>query len=234
MAIDLKSPGASEIVERLVKWADVLIINFPLPVRQRLKLTYEDLVPWNPRLNWSVEAFIYLSLHGTYSALWLMKSALYPDRRFEEVQPLRVGIPFIFLPLAGYYLAPYFLTSRHVTLAPWVIGACLSIYTIGIFFHYVGHAQKFYTLRLKRGLIEDGLWGGPGIPIISARSLFTSLLPFCHGTGYPSACWGRGCLVSSCATCCSRTRVFHVTRGSPSTRPGPGCSARNYFDPAPS
>jgi protein-S-isoprenylcysteine O-methyltransferase Ste14 len=109
--------------------------------------------------NWSVDAVIYLSLHGTYSALWLMKSALYPDRRFHAAVPLRIGIPFIFLPLAGYYLAPYFLISRHLTLAPWVIGACLSIYTVGIFFHYVGDAQKFYTLRLKTGLIEDGLFG---------------------------------------------------------------------------
>jgi steroid 5-alpha reductase family enzyme len=35
----------------------------------------------------------------------------------------------------------------------------LCVYTIGIFLHYVGDAQKFYTLRLKRGLIEDGLFG---------------------------------------------------------------------------
>ena len=50
MAVDLKSPHAKEILERLVKWADVLVINFPHPVRKRLKLTYEDVAPWNPRL----------------------------------------------------------------------------------------------------------------------------------------------------------------------------------------
>lgn len=50
MALDLKSPRAREILERLVKWADVLIINFPHPVRRRLKLTYEDVRPWNSRL----------------------------------------------------------------------------------------------------------------------------------------------------------------------------------------
>jgi protein-S-isoprenylcysteine O-methyltransferase Ste14 len=108
--------------------------------------------------NWSTEAFIYLALHGTYCALWLIKSSLFPDRRFEEAQPLRIGLPFIFLPLAGYYLAPYFLISRHVILPPWVVGLVLCLYTLGIFLHYVGDAQKFYTLRLKRGLIEDGLF----------------------------------------------------------------------------
>src|SRR5712671_4115684 len=50
MAVDLKSPRAREILERLVKWADVLVINFPQPVRKRLKLTYEDVAPWNSRL----------------------------------------------------------------------------------------------------------------------------------------------------------------------------------------
>ena len=50
MALDLKSPRAAEILERLVKWADVLVINFPPPVRKRLKLTYEDIAFWNPRL----------------------------------------------------------------------------------------------------------------------------------------------------------------------------------------
>src|SRR5712672_1506957 len=50
VAVDLKSPHSREILERLVKWADVLVINFPPPVRKRLKLTYEDIAPWNPRL----------------------------------------------------------------------------------------------------------------------------------------------------------------------------------------
>jgi crotonobetainyl-CoA:carnitine CoA-transferase CaiB-like acyl-CoA transferase len=50
LAVDLKSPHAREVLERLVKWADVLIINFPHPVRNRLKLTYENVAPWNPRL----------------------------------------------------------------------------------------------------------------------------------------------------------------------------------------
>ena len=109
--------------------------------------------------NCSLEAFIYLGLHGTYCALWLMKSTLLPDRRFEEARPLQIGLPFIFLPLAGYYLAPYFLISRHVILSPWIVALVLCIYTIGIFLHYVGDAQKFYILRLKRGLIEDGGFG---------------------------------------------------------------------------
>jgi crotonobetainyl-CoA:carnitine CoA-transferase CaiB-like acyl-CoA transferase len=50
MALDLKSPDARKVLERLVRWADVLIVNTPHPARKRLKLEYDDVVPWNPRL----------------------------------------------------------------------------------------------------------------------------------------------------------------------------------------
>lgn len=57
LAIDLKSSRAKEVLERLVKWSDVLVVNFPPPVRKRLKLTYEEVSPWNHRL-------IYADLSG--------------------------------------------------------------------------------------------------------------------------------------------------------------------------
>src|SRR5437868_10050498 len=50
LSLDLKSPAAQQVLERLVKWADVLIVNTPHPARKRLKLEYDDLVDWNPRL----------------------------------------------------------------------------------------------------------------------------------------------------------------------------------------
>jgi crotonobetainyl-CoA:carnitine CoA-transferase CaiB-like acyl-CoA transferase len=50
LSLDLKSPHAGEILERLVKWADVLIVNTPHNARKKLKLEYEDVAQWNPRL----------------------------------------------------------------------------------------------------------------------------------------------------------------------------------------
>src|ERR1700724_4481490 len=50
LALDLKSPHSAEILQRLVKWADVLIVNTPHPGRKKLKLEYEDVAQWNPRL----------------------------------------------------------------------------------------------------------------------------------------------------------------------------------------
>jgi crotonobetainyl-CoA:carnitine CoA-transferase CaiB-like acyl-CoA transferase len=50
MAINLKSAGGTQILERLVKWADVLITNYPHPVRRKLHLTYDEVAGWNPRI----------------------------------------------------------------------------------------------------------------------------------------------------------------------------------------
>ena len=50
ITLDLKSSSAQQVLERLVKWADVLIVNTPHPARKRLKLEYDEVVQWNPRL----------------------------------------------------------------------------------------------------------------------------------------------------------------------------------------
>jgi protein-S-isoprenylcysteine O-methyltransferase Ste14 len=108
--------------------------------------------------NWSVEAFVYLAIHGTYTVLWLVKDALFADKRFEEKQPLVIGMLFIFLPLAGYYAAPYLLISRHVVLPPYLLGIILFLYILGAFLHFVSDAQKYYTLQVRKGLITGGLF----------------------------------------------------------------------------
>ena len=76
LALDLKSPDAGKILERLVKWADVLIANTPHQARKKLKLEYEDIVHWNSRL-------IYADLTG-YGEKG-------PDANFLELTSLLTG-----------------------------------------------------------------------------------------------------------------------------------------------
>ena len=57
LVLDLKKPEARAALDRLIAKSDVLICNFPPPVREKLRLTYEDVKPVNPRL-------IYASLTG--------------------------------------------------------------------------------------------------------------------------------------------------------------------------
>ena len=50
ITLDLKSARAQQVVEQLVRWADVFIVNTPHPARKKLKLEYADVAQWNPRL----------------------------------------------------------------------------------------------------------------------------------------------------------------------------------------
>ena len=50
VALNLKSAASKPVLERLVKWADVLVTNFPPPARARFGLDYDQLAPLNPRL----------------------------------------------------------------------------------------------------------------------------------------------------------------------------------------
>jgi formyl-CoA transferase len=50
LEVDLKNPRAGEILARLAKWADVFVTNFPPRVKKSLKLTYEEISAFNPRL----------------------------------------------------------------------------------------------------------------------------------------------------------------------------------------
>ncbi len=50
IALDLKSPSASQVLRELVVWADVFIVNTPHEARKRLGLEYGDVAQWNARL----------------------------------------------------------------------------------------------------------------------------------------------------------------------------------------
>ncbi len=57
VVLDLKNKDGRAAFDALVKTADVMVVNFPLKVRERLRMRYADVAPLNPRL-------IYASMTG--------------------------------------------------------------------------------------------------------------------------------------------------------------------------
>jgi crotonobetainyl-CoA:carnitine CoA-transferase CaiB-like acyl-CoA transferase len=57
VVIDLKHADGRAVFERLVATADVMVVNFPLKVRARLRMRYADIQPLNPKI-------IYASMTG--------------------------------------------------------------------------------------------------------------------------------------------------------------------------
>ncbi len=108
--------------------------------------------------NFSTEAYIYLALHGTYSVLWFIKYYWFRDEGFRVEIPFFKGLTTIFMIMIGYYAAPFIVISQYVRCTPAYIAVVISLYAIGIFFHFVSDIQKYYTLKYKKGLITEGMF----------------------------------------------------------------------------
>ncbi len=102
-------------------------------------------------------AWVYLALHGTYGILWTLKSRFFGDRQWSE--PTGLGFALVIVGgLTLYWIAPWLLTWRGVQAPPWYVSLCVSLYAFGVFFHMASDMQKHTSLKLRPGLITDGLW----------------------------------------------------------------------------
>ncbi len=107
--------------------------------------------------NYSIAAWVYLSLHGTYGILWLLKEKIFPDPYFKEKINLVTSITgFIFL--GSYWIAPFILISSQKSVSYPIIAASISINIVGVFLHFASDAQKYFTLKIKKELIKDGFF----------------------------------------------------------------------------
>ena len=107
--------------------------------------------------NYSIAAWVYLSLHGTYGILWLLKEKIFPDPYFKEKINFITSITgFIFL--GCYWIAPFILISSQKSVSNPIIAASISINIIGVFLHFASDAQKYFTLRIQKELIRDGFF----------------------------------------------------------------------------
>jgi protein-S-isoprenylcysteine O-methyltransferase Ste14 len=107
--------------------------------------------------NFTIGAWIYLALHGTYGILWLFKDGLYPDKQWEQEVSFVKAI-LIFAVVSLYWVAPFILISRGTVPPPPLIAAAIAINIIGVFLHYSSDAQKYYTLKYRQGLITEGFF----------------------------------------------------------------------------
>jgi crotonobetainyl-CoA:carnitine CoA-transferase CaiB-like acyl-CoA transferase len=98
LVLDLKQAVARDFLDTLIARADVFITNYPLPVRERLRLGYEDICAVNPRT-------IYASLTpygeegpeanntGYDATAWWARSGLMDSVRTSADTPPAISVP---------------------------------------------------------------------------------------------------------------------------------------------
>lgn len=107
--------------------------------------------------NFTVGAWVYLALHGTYGVLWLLKDRIYPDKQWEQEISLIQSVVAFFI-LGAYWVAPFILISSGKIPPLPLIAAAISINILGVFLHYASDAQKYFTLKYQPGLITEGFF----------------------------------------------------------------------------
>ncbi len=107
--------------------------------------------------NFTIGPWVYLSLHGTYGLLWLLKDKIFPDKQWEQEISLPMSVVGFGL-LGLYWVAPFILISSGVEPAVPLISAAIALNILGVFLHYCSDAQKYYTLKYKPGLITQGFF----------------------------------------------------------------------------
>lgn len=107
--------------------------------------------------NFSIGAWVYLALHGSYGFLWLLKDRVYPDKRWEEQVSIPKGV-LVFLSLVTYWIAPFVLISQYKMPGEIIIATAVALNMFGSVLHFGSDAQKYFTLKYKPGLITEGFF----------------------------------------------------------------------------
>jgi protein-S-isoprenylcysteine O-methyltransferase Ste14 len=105
---------------------------------------------------WTPTAWTYAALHGSYGLCWLLKDALFPDPNFEKRVTFGGAFSMLAFVLGPYWIAPVLIVTQRLEAPMWLLALSTLIYAIGVVLMMGADGQKFFTLRVKRGLITDG------------------------------------------------------------------------------
>ena len=119
---------------------------------------------------WTLAAWLYLALHGTYGMMWVAKDIAFGDPSWQGKATLGSAVGVFVYPLGLYLLPPLLILTPLGTaipggwasgpLPPWLAFTSVTLFVVGAFFHFVSDAQKYFVLRHQRPrqLITDGMF----------------------------------------------------------------------------
>lgn len=113
--------------------------------------------------NTSTAAWVYLAMHGSYGLVWIIKDLTFPDPSWQVKVTIGGGINAFASVLAWYWVFGWLLISGAsqpdypLPDAVWFC-LCISLCILGCAIMIAADAQKYFTLRLRSGLITDGMF----------------------------------------------------------------------------
>lgn len=108
----------------------------------------------------TTDAWVFLALHGTYGVLWLLKDLTFPDPGWQKRVTFG-GAFFSFAMVLGPYWSFSWLMLSDAARVPapgWLLFAVISAHTLGVALMLGADGQKYFTLQVKKGLIDTGFF----------------------------------------------------------------------------
>jgi len=111
----------------------------------------------------STAAWIYVAMQGSYGLVWIMKDLAFPDPAWQKRVTWGGGANAFIMVLGWYWVFGWLVISRtpqpHYPLPDeaWFC-LCISLCITGSAVMIGADAQKYFTLRFKKGLITDGMF----------------------------------------------------------------------------
>lgn len=112
---------------------------------------------------WSTREWLYFALHGGYGIVWLIKDLAFPDPAWQRRITIGGGLMAFVGVLGWYWVFGWLLVSGTsdaaypLPEAAWY-GLCVLLCLLGCVIMIAADAQKYFTLRLRPGLITDGMF----------------------------------------------------------------------------
>ncbi|MEM7054776.1 MAG: methyltransferase [Pseudomonadota bacterium] len=113
--------------------------------------------------NWSTQAWVFWALHGGYGLIWFIKDLAFPDPAWQKRITIAGGVNAFLGVLGWYWVFGWLLISGHAQAnyplpdAAW-FGFCILLCLLGSAIMLAADAQKYFTLKVKSGLITDGMF----------------------------------------------------------------------------
>jgi len=113
--------------------------------------------------NTSTAAWVYLAMHGSYGLVWIIKDLAFPDASWQKRATLGGGLAAFGAGLGWYWVFGWLLISGvskpSYPLPDYAwFSLCISLCILGSVIMIAADAQKYFTLRVRPGLITDGMY----------------------------------------------------------------------------
>ena len=134
--------------------------------------------------NFSLGAWIYLSLHGNYGLIWFLKDRVFPDVGFNrEATTLSALFPFPVVLIPYYFIAFWMiqgLDEAQRNPSNERIFVAIQLYCLGVVLMVLTDAQKYLVLRERRGLITHCMTGwSRNMNYVGEMMLYSSFAVLC-------------------------------------------------------